>query len=87
MNENRSFPRFLPRIGKNITITFGDPVSVTQQVDALRAKHSEGDFARDDPHTTEMRIRLTRLVQEEVERLGYSVISKQIDDVGGPTVQ
>ena len=34
MHESRTWPRFLPRIGKNVTCTYGDPID-----DALVGKH------------------------------------------------
>jgi len=38
MHESRTFPRFLPRPGKDITITFGDPVDTETVFGDLRRK-------------------------------------------------
>lgn len=38
MNEERTFPRFLPRPGKNISITFGDPLDGEKVFGDLRAR-------------------------------------------------
>ncbi|PGG95562.1 hypothetical protein AJ79_09981 [Helicocarpus griseus UAMH5409] len=38
MHENRGFPRFIPRPGKNISITFGDPADSEAQFGDLRKR-------------------------------------------------
>ncbi|KGM91668.1 lysophosphatidylcholine acyltransferase [Paracoccidioides brasiliensis Pb18] len=38
MHEDRGFPRFLPRVNKNISITFGDPVDREAQFGDLRRR-------------------------------------------------
>ncbi|KAH7102450.1 acyltransferase-domain-containing protein [Auriculariales sp. MPI-PUGE-AT-0066] len=90
--EDRGFPRFLPRLRKNISITFGDPFSATNQVEATLAKWRDLvpqklRETRDGEQQTAMRVKLTRLVQEEVEKLGYSVISQMSRPSIGKHVQ
>ena len=41
MHESRTFPRFLPRIGKNITVTFGEPVDAEARFGDLRRRWRE----------------------------------------------
>ncbi|KAK2775524.1 hypothetical protein FQN53_003100 [Emmonsiellopsis sp. PD_33] len=38
MHEDRGFPRFLPRINKNISITFGEPADLEAQFGELRQR-------------------------------------------------
>ncbi|KAK6364764.1 Lyso-phosphatidylcholine acyltransferase [Exophiala oligosperma] len=41
MHESRTFPRFLPRIGKNITVTFGKELDVEEMFGDLRKRWRE----------------------------------------------
>jgi len=41
MHESRKFPRFIPRIGKNITVTFGKEVDTEAVFGDLRKKWKE----------------------------------------------
>lgn len=41
MHESRTFPRFLPRIGKNITVTFGKELDVEEVFGDLRKRWRE----------------------------------------------
>lgn len=38
MHESRSFPRFIPRVGKNISVTFGDELDVEAVFGDLRQR-------------------------------------------------
>ncbi|EEH11618.1 tafazzin [Histoplasma capsulatum G186AR] len=38
MHEDRTFPRFLPRVNKNISVTFGDPVDLEERFGDLRRR-------------------------------------------------
>ncbi|EGE77927.2 tafazzin [Blastomyces dermatitidis ATCC 18188] len=38
MHEDRGFPRFIPRVNKNISITFGDPADLEEQFGDLRRR-------------------------------------------------
>ena len=41
MHESRTFPRFIPRIGKQVTVTFGEPVNVEAVFGDLRSRWRE----------------------------------------------
>ncbi|KAG8942361.1 hypothetical protein FRC04_003814 [Tulasnella sp. 424] len=77
MPENRGFPRFLPRLGSKIRVTFGEPAEITQEVgDVIREWKSQphGKMEEDeaDPEAG-VRIALTDVLQRAVRRLGDSV--------------
>ncbi|KZW03147.1 acyltransferase-domain-containing protein [Exidia glandulosa HHB12029] len=75
MPENRGFPRFLPRPGKRISITFGDPYHLTSRLDDILSQWRADTQPLADAEQASRRIQVTRIVQEEVEKLGYTVIS------------
>ncbi|EJD38157.1 acyltransferase-domain-containing protein [Auricularia subglabra TFB-10046 SS5] len=79
MPEKRSFPRFLPRIRKDITITFGEPTTLAKRLDDVlvpwRATHHGKVLPEDHAEEIRHRVQVTRIVQEEVEKLGYTVLS------------
>ncbi|KAF8582411.1 acyltransferase-domain-containing protein [Ramaria rubella] len=79
MNESRGFPRFIPRPGKRISVTFGESSKVQHRIDALRqgrtALRDRGEC--DD----ELRATITRAVQEELEVLGAQVSGEVVAGV------
>ena len=64
MDESRAFPRFVPRPGKRVGVTFGETDVVERRIRALKEERL-GDV--------ELRVAITRVVQEELERLGARV--------------
>lgn len=71
MNESRGFPRFLPRPGKRISITFGDSAIVQDRIRGLR--ESCNRTALGERESAQLRATITRAVQEELEKLGDRV--------------
>ncbi|KAG9044394.1 hypothetical protein FS837_008219 [Tulasnella sp. UAMH 9824] len=77
MPENRGFPKFLPRLGSKIRVTFGEPAGITQEVGSIiegwksqgQQEVEEGDA---DPEA-KVRIALTDVLQQAVKRLGDNV--------------
>ncbi|KAG8997372.1 hypothetical protein FRB93_000376 [Tulasnella sp. JGI-2019a] len=73
MPSDRGFPRFIPRFGKRLRITFGDPSGVTEQVlavqEAWKVDRSHGDA---DPEA-QLRMSLADVLQQAVKRLGDDV--------------
>lgn len=77
MPENRGFPRFLPRLGSKIRVTFGEPAGITQEVrDVIREWKFQphGKIGEDeaDPEAG-VRMAITGVLQRAVQRLGDSV--------------
>lgn len=73
MPLGRPFPyNYLPRLGTPMSVTFGDPISPERLTSALSAIGSTGE-----PLTTDaQRSNVTRVIQEELEKLGRSVSGK-----------
>jgi monolysocardiolipin acyltransferase len=71
MNESRGFPRFLPRPGKRISITFGDSGMMQDRIRALREWGSR--IALGERNCAQLRATITRAVQEELESLGGKI--------------
>jgi monolysocardiolipin acyltransferase len=82
MPEGRSFPyKYLPRIGARLGVTFGNPISENELLEALHSNASQsitsrepsatGPFA-DNPSTALIRQRVTAIIHREVEQLGIS---------------
>jgi monolysocardiolipin acyltransferase len=72
MPEGRSFPyNYLPRLGKHLSVTFGDPVDPRELNKALE------DLRTSESTNTDMvaktRIEVTAVVHRAVETLGRSV--------------
>ncbi|KAF8521152.1 acyltransferase-domain-containing protein [Gautieria morchelliformis] len=71
MDESRRFPRFLPRAGKCVSVTFGVSDVVRGRVSALRESHNR--IRSGERETAHVRANITRAVQEELENLGEKV--------------
>jgi len=77
MHESRTFPRFLPRIGKNITCTYGKPIDealIQPYIDswnALREKEADRDQAEwlDGGEAQAIRRDLTKVIRDAVVQL------------------
>ncbi|KAJ6567189.1 acyltransferase-domain-containing protein [Mycena vulgaris] len=68
MPEGRSFPyNYLPRLGKHLSVTFGEPLDPTE-LKALRA-----NAGQTDAEIAQTRIAVTAAVHRAVEALGRSV--------------
>ncbi|KAG8991967.1 hypothetical protein FRB90_001147 [Tulasnella sp. 427] len=81
MPENRGFPKFLPRLGSKIRVTFGDPSGITRDAGSIiqewkSKSQTSGDQSKSDPEA-EVRIALTDVLQRAVQRLGDKVTGKQ----------
>lgn len=81
MPEPRGFPKFLPRVGKRLKITFGDPSGVTDEVQSIKQRSAtEAPTTILDPKTgvpydseAHLRIKITEVLQTAVHRLGAEV--------------
>ncbi|KAF3915271.1 Tafazzin [Arthrobotrys entomopaga] len=81
MHEKRSFPRFLPRPGKRITITFGEAVplnrwdQVRERWRRIRETCAEiggeegARLLREGQEAVQLRVEVALMVREEVEKL------------------
>lgn len=81
MPADRGFPRFMPRVGKRLKITFGDPSGVTEEVQARQETWRAERMADDrlalsennsDPEAR-LRILMADILQQAVKRLGDDV--------------
>ena len=84
MHESRTFPRMMPRSGKNVTIVIGDPINhaVEPLINDYRAKHPTpwrpttyskdvGDDLKDEPaELAGMRVRMAEVMREMLLKLG-----------------
>lgn len=84
--------KFIPRLGKRVSITFGDPIQPTNRVRDIvgqfRENREKGSNLSSEKFDLETRIELTRYLQEEVEGLGRSARGSMPVGSGGswPTV-
>lgn len=77
MHESRKFPRFLPRVGKKVTLHIGDAVPESTFSDLrhawydLKGKNDAGDgkWLKENGEIIKLRIEATRRVREEVVKL------------------
>ncbi|KAG8822536.1 hypothetical protein FRC19_005728 [Serendipita sp. 401] len=72
MPEDRGFPKFLPRLGANISVSFGDPERVTLSLEKQRSLHRE--LSRS--HTTDtgdQHSELTLVIEQALNNLGNSI--------------
>lgn len=64
MPEGRPFPyKYIPRLGAQLSVSFGDPIPPEELMRAISLKINE----------EEARIRVTSIVHDHVERLGWNV--------------
>ena len=89
MPEDRLWPRFLPRLGKNLSITFGEPLQPeklnavlrTWKLRVLADTPKDGvpvpmapiPLGPEDDEKRRVRSELTAVIQKEVEALGHHV--------------
>lgn len=77
MPENRGFPKFLPRLGSKIRVTFGEPAGITRDVgsiiDRWKSQGQQGVGKDDADPEANVRIALTDVLQQTVKRLGDNV--------------
>lgn len=75
MHESRKFPRFLPSVGKKVTLHVGDAVPESRFLDLRRAwcdlkdKNVGGGEWLKESEAVELRIETTRRVRKEVVKL------------------
>ncbi|PVF99395.1 hypothetical protein CPB86DRAFT_783761 [Serendipita vermifera] len=77
MPEDRGFPKFLPRLGAKIQVTFGDPKGVTSKLDEKLAQWREErkSLAIDREGMTPLHIDLTKIVEQSLDSLGHRIHS------------
>jgi monolysocardiolipin acyltransferase len=79
--EPRIF-KFIPRLGKKVSITIGDPQGMTERTDSiLKEWRKSSDWRRRQRNSDEellIRRRVTETLQEELEILEARVKSSQI---------
>lgn len=75
MHESRKFPRFLPRVGKTVTLHIGDTVPESTFSDLRRAwcelknkNVGDGEWQK-EREAVKLQIETTRRVREEVVKL------------------
>jgi monolysocardiolipin acyltransferase len=90
MHESRSFPRFLPRVGKNVTLHIGEVVPDSRFLDLRSKWHDLKHQYRDDEEylktgekVVELRIETTGRVREEVAKLRRRVGFLEEDEGAG----
>ncbi|KAK6501686.1 hypothetical protein TWF481_009512 [Arthrobotrys musiformis] len=81
MHEKRTFPRFIPRIGNDISITFGNAVPLEKWDDVRREWRGirekciviggeEGErLLREGEEAVKLRVKVALMVRDEVEKL------------------
>lgn len=76
MHESRKFPRFLPRVGKRVTLHIGDvvPESTFSDLrcgwyDLKNRNVGDEEWLKEGGEAIELRIETTRRVREEVVKL------------------
>lgn len=81
MSEERGPPRFMPRPGAKISITFGE--SIAPRLEPVVAAHRRDvpvyPTGSDEAHEAdrETRIRITQELQDAVQRLGEAVETRE----------
>jgi hypothetical protein len=69
MPEERTFPKFLPRLGARVRVTFGEPEGITRDVHAIIGEaRNDLDSSKDPEAPT--RVALTTVLQRAVKCLG-----------------
>ncbi|KAG8905673.1 hypothetical protein FRB99_008446 [Tulasnella sp. 403] len=83
MPENRGFPKFLPRLGAKIRVTFGDPTGITEEVHSainrwkLELPNKGGESQTEGlDNEARVRISLTEVLQRAVKNLGDKVTGR-----------
>jgi hypothetical protein len=71
MHEDRQFPRFLPRLGRNVSITFGDPTHITKEANSLISR-----WRSSGPHDKEWTERSLKLEAMEHEGRRITTMNK-----------
>lgn len=77
MSEDRGFPRFLPRVGNNLQVTFGEASNVDETFGEQRkqwrrlVKEADGDQEklRTGEEAQKLRIEVAKMVRDEIGRL------------------
>lgn len=89
MPEGRSFPyKYLPRPGRRLSVTFGDPIPFEIIEKALtnggRTEYQR-NLGRNDNIET-IRAAVTAVIQEQVESLGRSVCGNSLSHHGSTRI-
>ena len=69
MPEDRGFPKFLPRLGAKVRVTFGEPQGITKDVHGIISEARNNLDSSKDPEAP-TRVALTTVLQRAVQRLG-----------------
>ena len=86
MPEDRGFPRFLPRIGKKISMVIGESKDVEvmfgKQRDAWRrlVEKGEPELLRNGHEAKQLRIEVAKAVRDEIKKLRLSLGLPEDDD-------
>lgn len=79
MHESRGFPRFIPRVGKRITLHIGDVVpnstfsGLRRDWQKLMSQHPGEEWLKSEAEAVELRVEVTRRVREEIVKLRRKV--------------
>jgi monolysocardiolipin acyltransferase len=87
MNEEREFPRFLPRTGKKVTVIIGEPIN--EAIEPLLAEYQrkfphpwvpvtygrdvQEDLKEEPPQLADMRSKIAETMRQELMKLGQKV--------------
>lgn len=87
MSEEREFPRFLPRIGKQVRIVIGESQDVDQLFGRQRAtwkklveSTADPERLKDDPKAVQLRIEIAKSIRDEILKLRSSIGLPAEDD-------
>ncbi|PNY24241.1 Lysophosphatidylcholine acyltransferase [Tolypocladium capitatum] len=75
MPEDRGWPRFLPRVGKQVRVVIGEPTTVDRVFGHHRAawkrlvERGDTELLKDDPEAVQLRIEVAMSVRGEIEKL------------------
>ncbi|KEY64312.1 hypothetical protein S7711_06356 [Stachybotrys chartarum IBT 7711] len=79
MSEKRTWPRFLPRIGKRFRVVIGQPSLVEHRFDRHRAawqklmETGDPELVKNGPEAVQLRVEVAKSVRDEVEKLRVSL--------------
>ncbi|KFA65399.1 hypothetical protein S40285_00411 [Stachybotrys chlorohalonatus IBT 40285] len=79
MSEKRTWPRFLPRIGKRFRVVIGQPCLVEHRFGRYRAawqklmETGDPELVKNGPEAVQLRVEVAKSVRDEVEKLRVSL--------------
>ena len=79
--EPRVYSKFIPRLYKEITVTFGDPAPITQKIDNIVSTWREQRSPNETlDEAIQARIKVVSTLQQELERLGRDTLIDSAQD-------